>query len=163
MKFVKSHPIVGGLLLLMVVIVLCISQMVSKPVSEPTDLAANKKAAGQGNSTAQFNLGIAYGKGEGVPKDYQQAAEWYRKAAEQGHPSAQSNLAVLYYSGQGVPQNFTHAYAWFCLAASQGNIVAAKNRDLAAKELNPEQMSQAKQLSIEIHRKYGQNAQRAEP
>jgi len=33
---------------------------------------------------AQFNLGVMYFKGEGVLKNYKEAAKWYRKAAEQG-------------------------------------------------------------------------------
>jgi TPR repeat protein len=43
----------------------------------------------QGDAEAQFNLGLLYVKGEGVPQDYVDAAEWYRRAAEQGHAGAQ--------------------------------------------------------------------------
>ena len=42
------------------------------------------EAAKQGDVNAQFDLGWKYSHGEGVTKDYQQAANWYRKAAEQG-------------------------------------------------------------------------------
>jgi TPR repeat protein len=41
-----------------------------------------------------------------VPKDYAQAAVWYRKAAEQGKALAQNNLAFQYAAGHGVPQDF---------------------------------------------------------
>jgi uncharacterized protein len=139
----------------MVFMVLVGSRMVSKHVSVPSALAAIPKAAEQGSSTAQFDLGVAYGKGEGVPKDYKQSAQWFRKAAEQGHASAQLNLGVMYFKGQGVHQDFAQAYVWLSLSAAQGNVVAAKNRDLAAKELTLEQMSQAKQLSVEIQGKLG--------
>ncbi len=40
--------------------------------------------AEQGNAIAQYNLGLMYGKGQGVPQDYAEAVQWYRKAAEQG-------------------------------------------------------------------------------
>jgi|TARA_R110001599_G_scaffold12484_4_gene58310 TPR repeat protein len=33
---------------------------------------------------AQFNLGVMYFKGEGVIRNYEEAAKWYRKAALQG-------------------------------------------------------------------------------
>ncbi|WP_244060856.1 tetratricopeptide repeat protein, partial [Aeromonas caviae] len=64
-------------------------------------LAWLHKAAEQGNASAQFNLGLIYAKGQGVPQDYKQAAVWYRKAAEQSNVEAQNNLAVLYAEGQG--------------------------------------------------------------
>lgn len=41
------------------------------------------KAAEQGVAEAQRYLGVMYSKGQGVPKDFQQAIVWYRKAAEQ--------------------------------------------------------------------------------
>lgn len=41
-----------------------------------------RKAADQGDASAQYNLGVMYVNGEGVTQDYKQAAKWYRKAAE---------------------------------------------------------------------------------
>ena len=61
-----------------------------------------RKAADQGDSDAQYNLGVAYDEGEGVPQDHQQAVAWYRKAAAQNHVRAQFNLAVSYDDGEGV-------------------------------------------------------------
>ena len=52
--------------------------------------------AKQGNASAQFNLGLMYRKGQGVPQDYKTAVKWYRLAAEQGNASAQFNLGVMY-------------------------------------------------------------------
>ncbi|KFI97919.1 tetratricopeptide repeat protein [Bifidobacterium stellenboschense] len=43
-----------------------------------------RKAAEQGDAGAMFGLGVRYEKGEGVEKDYEQAAHWYRLATEQG-------------------------------------------------------------------------------
>ncbi len=51
-----------------------------------------KPLAEQGNAGAQFNLGVMYYKGRGVPQDYAEAVKWYRKAAEQGNAGAQFNL-----------------------------------------------------------------------
>jgi len=54
-----------------------------------------RKAAEHGDAKAQYNLGIAYAKGEGIAKDEAQAVEWFRKAAEQGDSDAQANLRQL--------------------------------------------------------------------
>jgi TPR repeat protein len=43
----------------------------------------------EGNVYAQFNLGLLYSSGEGVPQDYVQALIWFRKAADQGDARAQ--------------------------------------------------------------------------
>lgn len=43
-----------------------------------------RKAAEQGHSEAQNNLGLLYSQGNGVPQDPVEAVKWYRKAAEQG-------------------------------------------------------------------------------
>jgi TPR repeat protein len=48
---------------------------------------------------AQNNLAGLYRDGQGVSKDYVQAASWYRKAAEQGVAEAQSNLGAAYRFG----------------------------------------------------------------
>ena len=61
-------------------------------------------AAEQGNASAQYNLGVRYANGEGVPQDDAEAVKWYRLAAEQGDASAQYNLGVRHANGEGVPQ-----------------------------------------------------------
>jgi TPR repeat protein len=38
----------------------------------------------QGNAKAQFNLGLMYAKGQGVPQHYVQAHMWFNLAAAQG-------------------------------------------------------------------------------
>ncbi|RJX32879.1 MAG: hypothetical protein C4525_09730, partial [Desulfarculus sp.] len=69
----------------------------------------------------QFNLGILYYHGRGVPRDYKQALYWFRKAAEQGHADAQFNLGILYYHGRGVPRDYKQALYWSRKAAEQGH------------------------------------------
>jgi TPR repeat protein len=54
-----------------------------------------QKAAEQGNSSAQPNLGFFYEKGSGVPQSDEQALKWYRKSAAQGNAQAQKNLSIL--------------------------------------------------------------------
>jgi TPR repeat protein len=52
-------------------------------------LDQTKISAEKGDADAQFNLGVAYSSGKGVPKDETEAIKWYRKAAEQNHTRAQ--------------------------------------------------------------------------
>ena len=52
-------------------------------------------AAEQGDAVAQFNLGVMYDEGDGVPQDYATALKWYRLAAEQGHADAQQQYGEL--------------------------------------------------------------------
>ena len=75
--------------------------------------------AKQGVADAQYNLGVMYGEGLGVPQDYAKAVGWWRKAADQGHATAQYNLGVAYHNGEGVPQDYAQAHMWYNLAASR--------------------------------------------
>jgi TPR repeat protein len=77
--------------------------------------------AEQGDADAQFELGIMYGKGEGVSTDVAQAASWFRKAADQGNASAQYSLGVMYANGDGVPKDAAQAVALYRKAADQGH------------------------------------------
>ena len=80
--------------------------------------------AEQGDALAQYNLGVLYRKGRGVPQDDVQARQWYEKAAVQGQAKAQYNLGTLYFNGEGVPKDYQQALRWFRLAADQGEAVA---------------------------------------
>ena len=80
--------------------------------------------AEQGDALAQYNLGVLYRKGRGVPQDDVQARQWYAKAAAQGQAKAQFNLGTLYFNGEGVPKDYPQALRWFRLAADQGEAVA---------------------------------------
>ena len=68
-----------------------------------SDIVITKKAAEQGDVSAQNSLGDMYYLSTGVLQDYKQAFTWYRQAAEQGHAGAQNNLGVIYARGKGVP------------------------------------------------------------
>jgi len=83
--------------------------------------------AEQGEAEAQYNLGVLYDKGQGVPQDDTKAVRWYRLAAGQGNSAAQFNLGVMYANGQGVPQDDGEALRWYRLAAEQGKASAQNN------------------------------------
>lgn len=52
-------------------------------------------AAARGDARAQRSLGLMHERGDGVPRDLVQAADWYRKAMAQGLIGAQFNLAFV--------------------------------------------------------------------
>ncbi len=79
-----------------------------------------QKAAAQGLSSAQCNLGFCYESGRGVTQNYDKAVELYQKAAEQGNSNAQCNLGFCYEKGRGVTQNYEKAVEWYQRAAAQG-------------------------------------------
>ncbi|MBZ5582718.1 MAG: metallophosphoesterase [Acidobacteriia bacterium] len=83
--------------------------------------------ARSGDPNAQYNLGLLYARGQGVPQDYKQAVEWYQKAANQGVAAAQYNLGVMYANGQGVARDSQEASKWFLQAAQQGVVDAESN------------------------------------
>ena len=92
-----------------------------------TALAEWTPLAEQGDIEAQYNLGIMYANGRGVPENDKTAVKWYTLAAEQGDIDAQYNLGVMYDNGDGVPENNKTAVKWYTLAAEQGYAKAQIN------------------------------------
>jgi uncharacterized protein len=85
------------------------------------NLQALQTQAAQGNAEAQYNLGLLYYNGRGVPQDYAKAREWFEQAADQGFANAQYYLGSLYVNGQGVPQDYAMARERWERAAAQGD------------------------------------------
>jgi TPR repeat protein len=80
----------------------------------PEAVAAWRKAADKGSSSAMVELGVLYGTGDGVAKDEAQARKLFERAAEAGNPRGVSNLAVI--SG-GAPSDPVRARALLAKAA----------------------------------------------
>ena len=74
-----------------------------------------------GDAPAQRKLGTLYYRGQGVSRDYTEAARLFLLAAEKGDPYAQSNLGYMYELGEGIPQDYAQAGMWYLKAAQQGN------------------------------------------
>ena len=83
--------------------------------------------AEQGDASAQYNLGVLYYQGNGVPQDYKTAVKWFARAAEQGDADAQYNTGYMYHIGKGVPQDYKEAVKWYTSAAKQGHADAQNN------------------------------------
>jgi TPR repeat protein len=61
----------------------------------PEAIAAWRKAADKGSTSAMVELGVLYGTGEGVAKDEAQARKLFSRAAEAGNPRGITNLAAV--------------------------------------------------------------------
>jgi TPR repeat protein len=61
----------------------------------PDAIAAWRKAADKGSTSAMVELGVLYGTGTGVAKDEAQARKLFERAAQAGNPRGISNLAAL--------------------------------------------------------------------
>ena len=58
-------------------------------------MAAWRKAADKGSTSAMVELGVLYGTGTGVARDEAQAHKLFERAAQAGNPRGVSNLAAL--------------------------------------------------------------------
>jgi uncharacterized protein len=61
----------------------------------PEAIAAWRKAADKGSSSAMVELGVLYGTGSGVARDEAQARKLFERAAQAGNPRGVTNLAAL--------------------------------------------------------------------
>lgn len=109
--------------------------------------------AAEGNAQAQYNLGLMFEKGRGVPQDYAGAAALYQQAAAQGNSTAQRNLGVMYRDGLGVPKDPVRAYMWLNLGAAESAANAADYRDALARTMKPEQIALAQKLASDCRQR----------
>ena len=89
-----------------------------------------------------------YEEGDIGPRDYAQAARWYRKAAERvpdrgGAGVARNSLGFLYMDGLGVPQDRVTAYMYFALSNSTSNM------EWAASKMTVSQVAEAQRRAKE--------------
>lgn len=97
-----------------------------EPTSRPNDLNVRAKAEA-GDASAQFDLGVMYADGNGVPKDNGEALKWYRLSAENGYALGQAAVGFMYDAGRGVRADPSEAAKWYGLAAAQGDAGAQRN------------------------------------
>jgi len=86
-----------------------------------------RHAAQQGDLDARMRLGLMFHEGDGVSRDPEQAAHWFKLAASEKLPAGQAALGYLHEQGMGVEQDFGQALTWYREAA-QKNHAWAKYR-----------------------------------
>ena len=83
-------------------------------------IASWQTESDRGNATAQFLLGRAYHRGEGVEKDDIRSLELLTKAADGGSLEAMDGIGYLYLTGAGVEASESKALEWYRKAAEKG-------------------------------------------
>ena len=91
-------------------------------------------ATQQGDLDARMRLGIMFHEGDGVSRDPEQAAYWFRLAASEKLPAGQAALGYLHEQGMGVEQDFAQALNWYRAAASNHNAWAEYRLGLMYRE-----------------------------
>ena len=112
--------------------------------------------AHSGEARAQYDLGLMYDKGQGVPQSDAEALQWYERAAEQGEPRAQYNLGLMHLNGQGVPPDVVKAYYLITLSANRGNANARDARDYVSEKMSTDQIAEGKRLVQEYEEQAAQ-------
>ncbi|MFL2793032.1 MAG: tetratricopeptide repeat protein [Paracoccaceae bacterium] len=102
---------------------------------------------------SQYNLGVIYQNGEGVPQDYKKAVRWWRLTAEHGDAESQHNLANRYYYGEGVAKDIVYAHMWKNLAFSNGFKPAKEHLKMFGQEMTSSQIETAQKLATECVKK----------
>jgi TPR repeat protein len=90
-----------------------------------------KAKAEAGDPDSEFQLGVRYALGEGIPEDSAKAMKWFRKAAEQGFAPAQSMLGSCFLTGESVAKDSAEAVKWLRKAAEQGDSTGQLNLGFA--------------------------------
>jgi TPR repeat protein len=110
-----------------------------------------KVKAEKGGREDQYNLAYSYFNGNGVAKNFVQAAAWYRKAAEQGDAEAQFYMALFYCYGFGVAKDEVEAYAYWNLAG----ITHEPSRNMLGvleKRMSPDARLLGQQRTKQLHK-----------
>ena len=84
-----------------------------------------EKSAAQNNATAMNYLGVIYGEGKIVPRDFKKAVYWREKAAENASAAEKYALATAFIYGYMLPSDAKKAREWLEKAALDGNMDAA--------------------------------------
>jgi len=117
--------------------------------SEPVpDVTALTRSAEKGDALAQFQLGRAYYRGAGLPKDEKKAVEWMEKAAAQGNTDAITSMGFFHAQGIGVEESETKAVEWFRRGAENGSATCKLNLGLLLRQGKTIQTSSDESLRL---------------
>jgi uncharacterized protein len=87
-------------------------------------IAAWRKAADKGSTSAMVELGVVLATGQGAPKDEEQARTLFERAAQGGNPRGVTNLAALASSAGGAPTDPVKARAMLVKGAEANSAEA---------------------------------------
>ena len=112
-----------------------------------SEVESLRKRAERADAVSQFELGVRYYEGRGVPQDRAEAAKWFREAAERGNGPAQYRLGIMRANGEGVAPDPIQAHMWLNLASARmtgkEREDAIHNRFLVAQRMTAAQVAEA--------------------
>lgn len=85
----------------------------------PGAVALLEPQAEAGKLSAQMALGFMYGRGDGIPRNAERAALWWRRAADQGQGYAQFAFGEAALGGIGTEKDPVLAHAYLSIAAER--------------------------------------------
>lgn len=77
-----------------------------------------------GDSEAQFELGVKLLKGDNISKDIRTGVYWIKKSANLEFPNAILFLGMLYFEGLIIEKDLEKGYFWLQKSANQNNAIA---------------------------------------
>ncbi|WP_084420003.1 tetratricopeptide repeat protein [Henriciella litoralis] len=90
-------------------------------------MAIYRPLADAGHPRAQYNMGLFYANGFGVPVSKETALAWFLKAAAQGEANGLYHVALYHDQGLGTPQAPAVALDYYKRAGDAGHAQAAYN------------------------------------
>jgi len=119
---------------------------------EVKDLKSIKALAEKGDAAAQLELGDRYWHGLGLDENRTESFNWFMKAALQGNSDSQFNVGGLLFKGdvESVGRDEVTGLAWGKIAISNGFPKAGMDQ---LKDIKPEQLTKAEELSKEMIKK----------
>ena len=110
----------------------------SEPIKSNLPLTALHDQADKGNTGALLKLGWLYAQGDGVIKDDEEAAKWFRlyalkvyeglyQRASKGDVEAMGELYRRFIKGIGFPKNHIQGCKWVLKAAASGDLENSKS------------------------------------
>ena len=79
-------------------------------------------------------------------QDDDDALSWVRLCADKEQDPTQEMLGAMY---KHTERDYVQAHMWYSLAAARGNEPAAKDRDLLAEKMTPDQIAESQRLAEE--------------
>jgi localization factor PodJL len=88
---------------------------------------ALRTAAAASDPAAEYEVGIRYAEGRGVPQNLPEAIRWFERAADAGFAPAEFRLASLNEKGEGIRKDVQAARRFYLAAAGKGHAKAMHN------------------------------------
>lgn len=113
-----------------------------------SSLADLEDKAARGDAGAQFQLGRAYHRGDGVTKNEKAAFAWMEKSAAQGNIDAITGMGFFHARGLGTEKDEAKAAGWFRRGAEKGSATCKLNLGLLLRQAKTIQASSDESLRL---------------